>query len=80
MTQRENNVLGEIKLDINGLKDDMRKCLDFIATYTERSKHCEAEFVDLYTMAKFNRKTLLIFMGGLSVASFMLGLLVKVLK
>lgn len=80
MTGKERNVLDGIRDDIMELKVDMKAVMAFVNTYQERSRHCESKFIDLEKMARVNRKTLLIFTGGISAIGFGLGLVVKFIK
>jgi len=73
MTGKERNVLDEIR-------GDVKKLLEFMATYQEKSHHCEAKFSELDMLVKWNRKMLLRWSGGLAVVMFLLGLAVKALK
>jgi hypothetical protein len=80
MTGKERNILDRISDDIRRLDEKVDVLTGFMQTYTEKSKHCDAQFKALEAMALWSRKTLLRWSGGLAVVMFLLGIAAKALK
>lgn len=72
MTGKERNVLDEIR-------GDVKKLLDFMATYTEKSKGCERRFTDLEEASKWTKGKVLLILGFGMGLGYGIGIIVKVL-
>jgi hypothetical protein len=73
MTGKERNILDEIREDVKAL-------LSFMATYTEKAKHCETRLCTLERSAKWTRGKIGLILGFGAGLGFAAGIAVKLVK
>jgi hypothetical protein len=73
MTGKETTVLERIEGKVDQL-------MQFMFTYTEKSKHCEAKFAELEGSSKWTRGKVILILGFGGGIGFAVGVAVKLFK